>query len=800
MGSDADTSNTFPPDSPWRSGCGRRQIGQPDDSHRRPALPDLAELQTDLAGRYVIERELGRGGMATVYLAQDLRHERPVALKVLRPDLSSSLGGERFLREIKVAARLQHPHILTVLDSGQTGSRGADAGRLWFTMPFVEGETLRERLGREGRLPIETALRIAREVAQALQYAHARGVVHRDIKPENLLLTSDGNTLVADFGIARELEAPGGRERLTETGLSIGTPSYMSPEQSAGDRQVDARSDVYSLGCVLYEMLAGEPPYTGPSAQAVIVKRFTEPVPSVRERRPEVTAAIGRVVERALAREPDERFPTVEAFAAALRADAGPSGAPTVAAPAAASDAAPPRRSVAVLPFLSLSPNPDDELFADGITEDVIAQLSKIRTMTVISRGSAMQFRQRDRDLRTIGATLRVGALLHGSVRRAGERVRIVAQLVDAANEQQLWADTYDRQLTDIFQIQSDVALQIASALKAELSPAERTRIRREPTANMHAYQFYLLGRNSTNRYSDEGLERGIRYFESALAADPGFALAHVGIARAYADLMSGMGSAIPPGEAMRRAKEALSKALTLDEGLGEAHAVLGLIKFAFEFDWVGGERELQLALELNPGSADVYDYYGWLCWALERNDEAIAYVTRAAELDPLAHRSDVAAALMRAGRYEEARAIAARLVELEPDYSRGHSTLGFAEIKLGRHAEGIAALEEAVRRAPGDAMYVGQLGEAYGLVGRTDEARGVLRQLEALARERYVSPYVFAYVHTGLGEPDQAVAYLERAFEQHAGGVYGIKGSYLFAPLRGHPRFQALLARMNLA
>ncbi len=760
---------------------------------RRP-LADIATLQADLASRYLIERELGRGGMATVYLAQDLKHERPVALKVLHPELSSNLGSERFQREIKLAARLQHPHILTVLDSGETGSNDAGTRRLWFTMPFVEGETLRTRIVREGRLPVATALRVVREVAQALQYAHARGVIHRDIKPENLLLTGDGSTLVADFGIARQLgETVGGPERLTETGLSIGTPVYMSPEQGAGDRHVDGRTDTYSLGCVLFEMLTGEPPYTGPTAQAVIVKRFTEPVPSVRRLRPEVPAAVEQALQTALAREPHDRFASADAFAAALVAAPAPP-------PMAASAPAPKPRSVAVLPFLSLSPDPADEFFADGITEDVIAQLSKIRSLSVISRGSAMQFKQRERNVREIGATLRVGSLLQGSVRHAGDRVRIVAQLADAESEQNLWVETYDRQLTDIFQIQSDVALQIAGALQAELSRDEQTRIGREPTRDIRAYRLFLQGRQCCIQYSEEGIRKGIKFFEQAIALDPQYAMAYTGIAKGYADLVVGQGSTLLPEETIRRAKAAAAKALELDGTSGDAHAVLALLKFVFDFDWAGGEAELKLALELSPGSADIYDYYGWFCGALERYDEALAMVTRAEELDPLAHKSDVAGALMRAGRYEDARKAAERGVELDPTFPRVHSTLGWAFMKLGMTARGVAALEEAVRLSPGDTLFLGQLAQAYGIAGQPDRARDVLRQMDELSRGRYVSPYHFAYGYVGLGESDRAMDYLERAARELAGGVFGIKGSFLFASLHSHPRFQALLRQMNLA
>ena len=744
----------------------------------------LERLRTALAARYAVERELGRGGMATVYLADDLKHGRKVAIKVLRPELSSTLGPDRFTREIQVAAALNHPHILPLYDSGELDQL------LYYVMPYVRGESLRQKLGRETQLPIDEAIGIVRQVASALDYAHVHGLIHRDIKPENILL-HEGEAMVTDFGIALAAGAAPS-DRLTGTGLMLGTPAYMSPEQAAGERTLGAASDVYSLGCVLYEMLAGEPPYTGATAQAVIAKRFTDSVPAVRGLRPTVPVAVEQALMKALARVPADRFASAGVFADALTTRAG-------GQPRSPSIAELP--SVAVLPFLNLSPEPENEFFADGITEDVIAQLSKIRSLKVISRTSVMPFKNRERSLREIGVRLQVATLLEGSVRRAGDRVRIVAQLIDAATDQHLWAETYDRQLTDIFAIQTDVALHIAAALRAELSHDERTRIRREPTRDLHAYQLYLQGRHCYSRYTEESIRRGIEYFEQAIAEDPAYALAHAGVALAYAELAAGQGGgALRPEVAFHRAKEAVTKALALDNGLGEAHSVSALLRLVHDFDWAGAEEEFKLALELSPGGADVYDHYGWLCSALERYDEAIAMVTRAQELDPLMHRADVATALLRAGRYEEALRAALRCIDFEPEYARGRSTLGWAFVKSGRVDEGLAELEKSVTLAPDNTLYLAQLGEAYALAGKVEQAREVLHQLEQLSQQRYVSPYHMAYVYTGLGEQDRAMDWLERAYDERGGSVYGIKGSFLFTTLRPHPRFQALLKKMNLA
>ncbi len=735
----------------------------------------LERLYAALAGRYAIECELGRGGMATVYLAEDVKHHRQVAVKVLQPELAATLGPDRFLREIAVAATLNHPHILALYDSGE-----AD-GFLFYIMPYIKGESLRQRLEREHQLPIDQALGITRQVASALAHAHTQDVIHRDVKPENILL-HEGEAMVADFGIALAVSAAAG-ERLTVTGILVGTPEYMSPEQAMGERGLDARSDVYSLGCVLYEMLAGEPPYTGTTAQAVIAKRMTDPVPAVRRVRDAVPPGVDQALMRALARTPADRFASAAAFAEAL-------AQPAVVTPRP--------RSVAVLPFLNLSSDPENEYFADGITEDVIAQLSKIRALEVISRTSVMSFKKREHGLRDIAARLGVATLLEGSVRRTGDRVRIVAQLIDAEKDQHLWAETYDRQLTDIFAIQTDVALHIAAALKAELSPDEKTRIHKEPTNDLQAYQLYLQGRHCFIRYTQEGQQQAIEYFEQAIARDPSYALAYAGVALAYGEL--GEVGALKPDETYARAKEAVAKALELDNELGEAHCVLAFVKFVHDFDWPGAEWSFKRALELSPSSADTYDLYGRMLSALERYDEAIAAQQRAQELDPLAHPLDVATALLRAGRYDDAVESATRCIRFEPNYARGHSTLGWAYLKKGMFDEGLAELEKAVALSPGYSLWLAQLGQAYAQVGKVGQAREILRHLEELSRRQYVSPYHMAYVHTGLGEQDTAIDWLERAFEERAGAVYGIKGSFLFTSLRSHPRFTALLKKMNLA
>jgi serine/threonine-protein kinase len=429
------------------------------------ASSPVPPLNSTLAGRYTLEREIGSGGMAVVYLALDAKHDRRVAVKVLRPELSSLIGPDRFIHEIQVAARLNHPGILPVYDSGESDSY------LFYVMPYVEGESLREKLDREGALRLEEALNIVANVASALDHAHSRGVIHRDVKPENILLYQ-GVPMLMDFGIALAASAATDA-RLTHTGLLVGTPRYVSPEQAAGEREIDGRSDQYSLACILYEMLVGQPPHSGHSAQALIASRLTEPVPDLRRICEIAPVNVERTLTRAFSANPADRFASIDSFSEALTQ--------------AAAEPPPASRSVAVLPFLNMSADPENEYFADGITEDVIAQLSQISDLKVISRTSVMPFKQREQGVRETAAQLNVATLLDGSVRRAAGRVRIVAHLIDAATDRHLWSETYDRELADIFAIQTDVALQIAGALEAELSPGEKNRMLRQPTSDLEA-------------------------------------------------------------------------------------------------------------------------------------------------------------------------------------------------------------------------------------------------------------------------------------------------------------------------
>jgi eukaryotic-like serine/threonine-protein kinase len=811
--------------------------------------PLLADALRD---RYVLERELGRGGMATVFLARDLRHDRQVALKVLHPELAATLGPERFQREIRLAARLQHPHILTVHDSGET------AGQLWFTMPLVEGESLRDRLRRETQLPVEDALRIATDAARALQYAHDHGVVHRDIKPENLLLTKDGSTLVADFGIARALDTAG-IERLTETGLSLGTPAYMSPEQASGERTVDARSDQYSLACVFYEMLAGEPPFTGPTAQAVIARRVSGEVPPLRRVRPSVPASVEHATLRALAPVPADRFPDAAAFAQAI-ASATP---PQNAVPAATTVIArPPIRArrriggliggalvlaafaavwhpwrqprrvaalprvgdrgattqqpadtlgridrrptvIAVLPFENLGPA-DDEYFAAGMTDEITSRLGAVSGLGLVPSRAVQRYARTNMTMREIGRELGIDYLLVGSVRWAGadsgsRRVRITLELIRAKDERQLWATTYDREITAIFKVQSDIAEQVIERLGVTVLEGERNRLSAQPTTNHEAYTLYLKGRYFWNKRTAANIQTALDYFQQAVDLDPGYSRAWVGIADVW--IFRGWYSRLAPRETFPKAKSAAKRALEFDSTLAEAHASMAHIHFEFDHDWTAAEREYRRAIELDPNYPTAHHWYGGFLSGMGRHDEALQQAVTARALDPLSPiiQTWIGLRYYFAGKYDEAIAEYRKALELDPDFAPAHWHLGWAYERTGRFKEGVSEAKRALAIDGGSLLYLASLGHAYARAGMKSEARATLARLAQASTSRHVSSYHVAVIYIALGDTKVGLDWLERAYDEQSPWIGYLRVDPRVDPVRSDPRFEALLRKARL-
>ena len=678
-----------------------------------------------LQDRYTLERELGRGGMATVFLARDLKHDRLVALKVLHPELAASLGPERFLREIKVAARLNHPYIVPLHDSGQAGNL------LYYVMPYVDGESLRQRLGREKQLPVEDALQIARNVAAALDYAHRQGVVHRDIKPENVML-HEGEALVTDFGIAKAISAAGG-ESLTQTGVAIGTPAYMSPEQAAGETEPDGRSDIYSLGCMLYEMLAGAAPFTGPTVQAVMARRFTETAPPLRAARPTVPEAVEQAVARALARVPADRFATAAQLAQALAVPSGttpPGTAPTVSAaqtPAAG-------KSIAVLPFVNMSADPENEYFTDGIAEEIINALTKVQALRVASRTSAFAFKGKSEDIGEIGRKLKVATVLEGSVRKAGNKLRVTAQLVNVADGYHLWSERYDRQLEDVFAIQDEIAENIVRALRVVLSDAEQRAIEQAPAADIEAYDYYLRGRQFFHQFRRTSIQFARRMFERAMEADPRYARAYAGAA----DCCSLLYMYWDASKANLEGADSYSrKALELAPELSEAHASRGFaVSLRRQYD--EARREFDTAIRLNPKLYEAHYLYARTCMQEGRLEEAVRHYEEASRVRAEDYQAVLLmqAPLKGLGRTAEALAalrrglqVAEKHLELNPDDARALYLGGGALVQLGDRPRGLEWARRSLSIDPEDSALLYNVACVYALVGQTDDAIGCLEK-----------------------------------------------------------------------
>ena len=753
-------------------------------------MADLLEQFTStIADRYAVQRELGAGGAATVYLARDLKHDRDVALKVLRPDLP--VIRDRFTREITLVANLRHPHILPLHDSGEA------AGLLFYVMPYVKGETLNDRLEREGRMAPADAIRMAREVAGALDYAHRHGVIHRDVKPANILI-EEGHAVVADFGVALTVEHPE-HDKITQPGLAVGTPAYMSPEQVSADTDLDARSDIYSLGCVLHEMLTGQPPFDGRSLRALMAKRLTTTPPAVSSIRTGIPNGLDAVIQTSLAVEPDDRFRTAAALAEALAAVEA--GEPTVRGALVGTDRPAGRpRSIAVLPFVNMSTDPENEFFSDGVTEDVINALTKIPGLRVAARTSAFAFKGKGEDVRTIGRQLNVATVLEGSVRRASNRIRITAQLISVDDGYHLWSDQYDRELDDVFAVQDELACAIVETLKGELGVTTETRtLVKPPTRNMVAYDLYLKGRFFWNRRG-EGLLRAREFFEQAIAEDSGYAQAYAGLGDTYSLL--GWYRALPPDEAFPKAKEAAQRAIALDELLAEAHTSLAFALMCYDRDWHEAETQFVRALQLNPGYATTHHWYAEFLMTQGRLEEAIDAAERAAQLDPLGLiiKTVVAMAYYFARQYERSAEIGREILDMEPRFTPAHIWLGLAYLQLGLEREAIDVFRAEHDLSPERPTTLAFLGAAYARRGDRVDAERILTDLAAVDDRVYVAAFDRALIELYLGRREAALDALEAAEQECAVWLTWAKVDPMLDPLRDEPRFQHILAKLGVA
>jgi TolB-like protein/Flp pilus assembly protein TadD len=667
----------------------------------------LERVGRALADRYTIKGMLGRGGMSTVYLADDLRHGRQVAVKVLHAKLRSPLAAERFLREIRISASLTHPHILPLHESGEADNL------LYFVMPYVAGESLRVRLEREGRLSIDEAVRIAVEVADALDTAHRQGVIHRDVKPENILL-EEGHAVVADFGIARAMTAAGG-ERMTKDGLPIGTPSYMSPEQIRGSKEIDGRSDLYSLACVLYEMIAGEPPFdSGADPTVALARHLVDPPPSLIATRPEVPEPLEAVVMKALAKSPAERFQSTAEFGIGLVAEAGPDMGTA--------------HSIAVLPFANMGSDPEDGYLSDGLAEEIINALTRVPGLQVASRTSAFAFRDEAEDIREIGRRLNVGALLEGSVRRADGRLRITVQLINVRDGYHLWSERYDRPMKDVFAIQDEIAGNVVRALRVILSDSAREALKKVPTSSVEAYELYLRGRQFFHRYQKKSIEFARQMFARAIEIDPDFALAHAGLAESCASLTHLYGETSP--EVLKEAERSSHKALAIDPELPEGHAALGFTLWQLG-QLEEAEEEFETALRLEPNQFAACYFYARACYQQGKLERAARLFERACQVRENHDARYFAAQTYTAlGMTEQAEAayrralpVVEKHVELNPDDARALTIGAVALSRLGEHEAGLEWAARALAVDPTDAGICYNVACLYAVEGEIDKA-----------------------------------------------------------------------------
>ena len=781
-------------------------------------IPDLrGRLQSALGTGYSLDRELGGGGMSRVFLARDVRLGREVVVKVLSPELAEGVSMERFERELRIAARLQHPNIVPLLAAGDSD------GLPYYTMPFVRGESLRARLN-AGTLAPRTAIRLLGGVAHALAYAHAEGVVHRDIKPENVLL-ADGIAVVTDFGISKALDMarlrqPG--DALTQLGMALGTPAYMAPEQAAGDPDADLRADLYAWGVVAYECLAGAHPFAGKrTSQAYITAHMIERPAPVGERSPSLSTGVATIVMQCLEKDREAR-PTsaralVEALELSLSASepAPPAGVPLADARArAATDESP---SIAVLPFANLSADPENEYFSDGIAEEIRNLLAQDRSLRVAARSSSFAFKGKPTDPRVIAEQLSVRTLLEGSVRRAGNRVRITAQLVNASDGFQLWSERFDRELTDIFAVQDEIASTIAETLRSTLResslapnaaavPGGRIARRTRPAANVEAYDAYLKGRYLNHRRG-EGHREAIIHFQQALALDPDFAPALVGLADA--NLWLAISMVVPPAEAFTRTRRYAQDALALDPSLAEAHCMLGEIAFYHEWDPDATERHIQHALALEPRSAEALQLSARLNALRGRRQQAVADCNAAIEADPVSLGTQwyaVVVAFM-VGDYHQAIAAAERVIAQEPRYPDAFRWRGKSRCAVGDVEGGLADLKHAAALGSTLPFLAAEVAVAECLTGNHDEARRIRDDLLRRGEHGWLPPSAIAVVEQALGNYEAAFRWLERAYETRDFLCVVLPVEAIFRVVApGHdraivddPRWRALVERVGM-
>jgi len=704
---------------------------------------------------YKILEKLGEGGMGEVYKAEDTKLKRSVVLKFLPSHLTGDRESRtRFIQEAQAASALDHPNICTIYEIDET-----DDGQTFIAMAYYDGETLKDTIARDP-LQIEEAIDITLQIAMGLTNAHEDGIVHRDIKPGNAIISQSGIVKVVDFGLAKIA----GLSKITRVGSTVGTAAYMSPEQARGD-EVDHRTDIWSLGVMLYEMLTGKIPFGGEYEQAIIYSILNvdlEPMGTVCRGIP---LELERIVGKMLAKNPDLRYRHMRDLTIDLRRLLKELVTHMLKEK---TEAEKPKPSIAVLPFDDMSPQKDQDYFCDGIAEEIINALTHLENLCVIARTSAFAFKGKREDIREIGRKLNVNVLLEGSVRKAGNKLRITAQIINVEDGSNIWSEQYDRDMEDVFSVQEEISLAIVDKLKIKLLGSEKAALEKRHTDNIRAYNLYLKGVYFWNKRDEKDIRRGIEYFERAIENDPQYALAYAGLADSYNVL--GFWSFLSPDEAFPKAKDAALKALEIDDSLVEGHVSLAYIKLIYDWDWAAAESGFKEAFELNPGYALAHHWYATYFVIMGQYEAALKQIKQALELDPLSltiyfNAMEIYRLL---GLYDESLEQFNIAVEIDPNFGLIHYCNGILLADRGNYKEAIAALQESIELAGGFPWAEGWLGKIYGITGEKNKAEKILNDLIERSKSMYISPVTIASVYTGLGKMDEAFTLLEKACDEH--------------------------------
>jgi eukaryotic-like serine/threonine-protein kinase len=733
---------------------------------------------------YKILEKLGEGGMGVVYKAEDTRLKRIVALKFLPHSVAGKeLEQARFLQEAQAASALNHPNVCGIHTVGEY------EGHQFIDMEYVDGVTMRKKIT-GGPIPADAALLYALQICEALLEAHGKGIVHRDVKTENIMVNAREQIKVMDFGLAKLK----GTYRLTRTSGIVGTIAYMAPEVIMGE-EADARSDIFSLGVVMFQMLTAALPFRGDHEAALMYSILNEPPAALSTVAPDVPAGIGAIVERMLAGKPDDRYQSIAQVIEALRNPVRPGTEGTRGASQA--DAI---TSIAVLPFADLSPAKDQEYFCDGIAEEIINALTKLRGLQVVARTSAFAFKGKNQDVRDVGKKLAVSAVLEGGVRKAGKRLRITAQLINVADGYHLWSERYDREEEDIFAIQDEISQSMVKALKVKLVGPQQAGLVRVHTDNIEAYNLYLQGRYYWSKRTAEGLHTSIEYFRRAIAEEPDYAIAHAALADSYCLLCSY--HLMSPEESIATAKAAALTAVELDPSLAEAHEALGHVKILYDWDWDSAGYEYRQSMALNPFFPTARQRYALLLSLRGEQSEATEEIRKAEKLDPLSLIiiTDTALIAYVHGHYEEAIGICERVLSMDPQFPVAMFVAGLAHEQAGRYEEAIGQFHRSAEKS-GSSVIRSALAHCYGRAGKMQEATSILEKLIDESRRTYVSSYSIAVIYAGLGQTANALQWLTRARDEHS--VWHIHLHLAmdprFASLRPLPEFTGLLTGMGL-